>query len=182
MRKKIIIAVLFIIFFVVIGTLFVYLRNGIEIKLSQEQINEKLKQSFPIEKENFFFRLFLYDPVVTLAENSDKIDLSMATDVSIISKIRVTGITNIAGKIDYDPDKGEFYIRDFEIRNMSVSGIPEIYQEQVKKGIEAVAGRILANYPVYKLKQERKKLLPAKLLLKSVIVKNKKLVILLGIH
>ncbi|MCP4346771.1 MAG: DUF1439 domain-containing protein [Desulfobacterales bacterium] len=179
MRKKIIIAVFFIISFVVVGSLYVYLRSGIEIKLSQEQINENLKQNFPIQKENFFSSLFLYDPVVTLAENSDKVNLSMATDVSIVNKIRVTGITEIAGKIDYDPGKGEFYIRDFEIRNITISGIPEIYREQVKKGIEAVAGRILDNYPVYKLEQE---LLPSKLLLKSVVVKNKKLVILLGIH
>lgn len=158
--------------------------GGYVITLSQQQIQEKLDEAFPIEKTYLLvFKVILLNPEVRLQEGSDRIDfrIEAATNVDINDR-PFQGSGNISGEVRYDPHTGEFYFDNTWIQELSLEGLPEKYAVPLKLAASLGVREILNRRPVYTLKPGKFKHSVAKMIVKQILVENGILKITLGLN
>ena len=165
-----------------------------DLRISESQIQEQLNQKFPFEKR-FFSVLWIRfkSPILNLEEGSDRInfgcqiesnmgqtgvDRPAAEDAGGL----VSGMAKISGSLRYEPNEGAFYLNDPRVDDLVVPGVPEKYLERARRTITKAAAQFLRFMPIYKLKPEDSKQAAAKLILRQVIVKNRELVVTLGLE
>jgi hypothetical protein len=93
----------------------------------------------------------------------------------------INGYFDLNGEIFYKPEKGAFYLHHFEIVDLVVNKANFSNKEKLKDVALNIVSNYLDNYPVYKLNPENFKQNIAKLLLKSVSVRDDNLAVLLSL-
>lgn len=155
------------------------------VRIPEEQLLEKLQENLPISKSYFFiFQVTLDKPRVELTNGSDRINagLDVILNIKLGSEEKpLSGSLDASGTIRYEPESGQFYLSDPIVEQLSIQGIPEKYIGKAT----AVMGKALAEYyadhPIYTLKADGIKQGAAKLVLKSVLVENQALALVLGL-
>jgi hypothetical protein len=144
------------------------------IEITEEQIQEKLDAQFPISEEYLLiFRLTLADPEVALEEGSDRIGLGVSAFTNVrVDDEELTGQANIATKIRYNPQKGSLHLVDPQVENLTISLLPEKYEDAVMLAAGVSTNKFLDDYEIYRLDQSDFKQRMAKLVLKDVVVKD----------
>ncbi|MDH5732070.1 MAG: DUF1439 domain-containing protein, partial [Gammaproteobacteria bacterium] len=79
------------------------------------------------------------------------------------------------------PNKGEFFFKDPHIIDLDVDQIPPKYLPQVKIAAQKVASILFAIHPIYTLKNDTLKHRLARSMLRSVVVKNEKLLLSMSV-
>ena len=153
------------------------------ITLSEQQIQGKLNEAFPIEKDYLLvFKVVLQHPKVHLQEGSDRIDFwVMATTNVSISERQFEGKGQISGEVRYNPQKGELYLDNSLIEQLHIEGLPEKYALALKLAASLGLRQFLNRRPIYTLKPETFKQTVAKLVVKKIVVDNGMLKITLGL-
>ena len=156
-----------------------------EIRLSEEQIREKLTSSMPVRKEYLlFFRVMLDNPRVALVDGSNRIagGLDVTLDIGLTSeKIPLGGTLDLSGGVRFDSDTGKFFLTDPVVERLNIQGVPERFTEKVNQVLTKALSEYYLNHPIYTLNAFDVKQGAAKLLLKKVVIESKQLIITLGI-
>ncbi|MFH1312300.1 MAG: DUF1439 domain-containing protein [Candidatus Eisenbacteria bacterium] len=157
-------------------------REGYVIKITPEQIQEKLNPVFPISKRYLaVFKLTLKDPTVSLKEGSNRIGFGVtaATNVSV-SDTDLAGRAHMTAGIRFDPEEASLSLVDPLVETLDISLLPEKYHDEVMLAATIVAKEYLDDYEVYRLELSGIKQAIAKMVLKSVLVEDGVLNITLG--
>ncbi len=93
----------------------------------------------------------------------------------------IGGTLDVSGGVLYLAEKGEFYLTNPIINNLTVQGIAQKYVDKANKALSKALAEYYKNNPIYTLHVTDMKQTAAKLALKDVVVQNKQLVITLGI-
>ena len=88
----------------------------------------------------------------------------------------------MSGAIDYQPDRGEFFLTDPVIEALRIDGVPDRYAEQSRNVIESALAEYYRTRPIYTLKGTDAAKVAGRLLLKDVTVKDEQLVVTLGLN
>ena len=156
-----------------------------EIRLTEQQIQERLDQKFSITKKYLLiFDVTYKNPRVALVEGSDRIQFSLATELSFplgSERKTVSGESQVTAGLRYDPERYQFYLVDPQIDRLDIQGIPAALTEKSENALKAVATEVLERYPIYTIKPTDIKKATARMILKSVVVRNGELVITLGL-
>jgi hypothetical protein len=156
-----------------------------EIRLTEQQIQERLDQKFPITKKHLFlFDVTYSNPKVHLAEGSDRIQFSLHTEIAFplgSDRKTVAGDSQVTAGLRYDPQSYELHLTDPQIDRMDIQGIPPALEAKSEAGAKAVALEVLDRYPIYTIKPTDIKKATARLILRSVVVQDSQLVITLGL-
>lgn len=152
-----------------------------DVKLSQQQLQDKLDKKFPFEKKKLFTNVKLSNPEVRLKNGSDKIYLNLKITLSASKKISFDAYSELNGKIFFDNETKKLYLKDFEIEELVMNNVPLKFHKTIQRTIETVAKIVLNNYSVYKLQPKNLKNLTIALLLKDIKVKDKTMIISFGI-
>ena len=149
--------------------------------LKAEDLEKKMTQAFPIKIKKLIFVFKITDPVIILPKGSvDRIGIGMSIKVSIPGLLSAKGNAVVEGEVDYDPDQGEFFFFDPEIKEMDIHGLPRRYGEEVRGLFEGIIRSTLGDMSIFKFDQDDKKQKIAKRFLKSVKVKDERLMIQVG--
>lgn len=183
--KKIIVSVLIVLFLGGVGAYVYFSGKEYEVRITEEQIRQKLNQKLPFTKKYLFtIEVTLDNPRIKLVEGTDRVKGGM--DVTLNIKLNdesrpFGGSVDATSGIMFSRDQGQFFLIDPVIDNLQVQGFPDKYVERANK----VLAKALAEYyranPIYTLKQGDAKQLAAKLVLKRVFIETKELVLILGI-
>jgi hypothetical protein len=148
--------------------------EGIVIKLTADEIQEKLDKAFPVTQRYLLvFELTLADPVVQLTEGSDRIGfgLSAGTNVRVEGK-NVEGRAIMSTALEYDPERGALFLAEPRVESLKMPVLPEEYEDDVLVAANLAASKYLKHYQVYKLKEADFKQRMAKAFLKNVVVRD----------
>lgn len=167
------------------GTYFYFAGKEYTIRLTEAQIQSKLENKMPLSKSVFFiFKVTLDNPRVKLENGSSRINAGMDVLLNItVNKqpIPLGGSIDVSGGIKYNPETAQFFLTDPVIENLKVQGLPEKHTNKANKALSKVLTEFYKKNPIYTLKAKDAKKAAAKLLLKNIVVKNKELVVTLGI-
>jgi len=171
---------------VVLGGAFIFFKGkGYEIAITQEQVDSALEEKFPVTKKFLLiFELTFSNPQVKLLENDDRVQVGLdaVLDIKIKDGSRkMSGGCTITSRVQYNPDTHEFFLAESEFDRLEIEGIPEKHLERVTKAASAAARKYLEEFPVYKLQGEDGKMAAAKLLLKSLEIRDQKIYVTLGL-
>lgn len=182
--KKLLIVIISLIVICIAGFLFLRGKTT-EIVITEKQIEEKLADKFPYEKTYLLVLKLTYNnPQFDLLEEQNKIRVGMDTMLNLKlgeeSEPLNGGITVLCDLI-YDKDEQAFYLNNAELERLDISGIPEKWEEKVKKYAPLAVNAYFENHPVYELKGRNTKESIAKALLKDVVIKEEGIHVSLGL-
>ena len=91
------------------------------------------------------------------------------------------GSVDVSGTIKYMPEEGAFYLTQPDIENLLIEGLSEKYKSKASTVIEKALTNFYSSRPIYTLKSSDAKQIAAKMVLKNLVVKEKNVVVTLGI-
>jgi hypothetical protein len=184
MSKKILAAV--VTFAILIaGTYFYFSGKEYVVHMSESEIREKLDEKLPITKSYFLIiQLTLKNPRVLLEDGKKRVNagLDVLFNITIGKNPKPLGGTvDVSGGVRYLAEKGEFYLTNPVIENLTVQGIPDKYLLKVNKALSQALAKYYEENPIYTLRATDVKKAAARMVLKDVVVENRELVMTLGI-
>jgi len=159
------------------------------VTIREDQITEAINKNFPFQKTYFsVIDLTLSDPHLALEEGTDRIQFGckVETNVHVSSSEGsghgpLRGTASVAGKLRYDSSEGAFYLDESKVEKFTIGGLPDRFTEKVASALGNAVGTALNRVPVYRLKVTDIKQATARLVLREVVVKDKTVVVTLGV-
>ena len=147
------------------------------ITLDHSDLQRRIDRLFPIHREDELLSVRLYQPQVILTEHSNRIGLRLQVDATATSQFSVTGHARVDGILRFASDSGEFYLDDASVEELQIDGVPSLYEDQIRQLADGVVRDFLQNQPIYTLGQrgESKRIMGSDI--KSVTVRNGKLIV-----
>jgi len=186
MKRKLLLLVIGLTVALAIGigfTLYAFWGERFEIVITEAELQGKIAEKFPITKKYLIiFEITYSDPIVHLDEGGDRIHVGLRamTEFSLNNKV-FSGNGIVAGSLRYDQESGSFFLDRLSIESMDIAGFPEKYEKEVTVLSTSSLRSYYDNHPIYTLKSTDMKQRAARLILKSVVVRNKTLVVTMGI-
>ena len=146
-------------------------------EFTEAEIQEKVSAMMPLEKKKFFVTVIFTNPIVDLLETNNKIGIISDINVKAPGGIKGNGKAHITGSLSYDNKKGEFYLKNPILNELTVENLPEKHMPTVKNIAQLALEKVTAVKPIYKLKDNNLKQKLAKSLIKSIKVEKEKLIV-----
>ena len=158
-------------------------RGDLVVSLGQAELQQALRVGFPVEKTYLaVVRVALSEPVVTLRESSDRIELAVRVEAGLQGIGKPSrGTADVSCRIRYEPVEGSFYADDPKVERLSLDGHRDGLLEKSSGAVTWILQGLLAGRPIYKLKALDTAHSVAKLVLKDVRVQDGKLRLTLGL-
>ncbi len=118
------------------------------------------------------------DIYVPLAE---RIGMRLAVEASVPGVTSVAGVMEADGELEYHPETGRFTIAKGRLVDLELQGMPKQQMKLFEEMAQAVVTKQLASLTVYQLDQEDFKQSLAKLVLKSVQVRDGAIIVEVGL-
>ena len=150
------------------------------LAITEKDIQDKVSAMMPIEKKQWVATITISDAKVRLIRQSSEIGVSASVKLQVPGGLEGTGQADIKGALSYSAAEGAFYLHKPFIEQLNIDQIPAKYHSQVQSLSQKAITKALSRYPVYKLKDNDVKQKMAKALLKSVAVKDQKLMVTLS--
>ena len=150
------------------------------IELTERSLQEKIEAMMPLEKKQYFFTVRLSEPKVELINVSNEVGFFMHVDVIAPGGFKGGGRGKIAGTLRYQHDSGEFYLDSPRLVDLEIDLLPKQLTPKIAKLAELVLSKASEKLPVYRLRDDDAKHQLAKSTLKSIKVRDHKLLITLG--
>jgi hypothetical protein len=150
------------------------------VRLSAADIEQSLARRLPVSKSRLMVAVSVRSVSVEFMVGEDRILLRPEVDVSIAGQTALVGRALVEGQLRYSPPTGEFFFDKPKVVDVAIRGLPESVRPVTEEVIAMLGETYLATMPVYRLNQNDFKQSLAKLVLKSVKVRQGRLEIVLG--
>lgn len=151
-----------------------------EVVFTAGELQKKIEKQFPITRKGALAKVELHHPAVFLDKNTQRIGLRVDMKIAPPLGKKFSGQMEFDADVEYRPEQGEFFLVDSRVRHFQLDDVPKIYQDMVSSLANETLKRYLEELPIYKLDENDFKESLAKLVLKSVVVKEGKLVLDVG--
>lgn len=147
------------------------------LEFSQADLQNRVGPQFPIQRSVLGIAVNFTDPLVFLSENENRIGVELTISVTASNTLKGKGRGMTDGTLVYKPATGQFVLTEPRLRNLKVENIPQEQQARVRETIDWVARNALSEIVVHQLTDKDFHEKMAKQMLKSIAVKNGKLVV-----
>jgi hypothetical protein len=147
----------------------------VRVTLDRSEIQQRVNEKFPVERQLAFSKVTLDTPEVILSEGSDRIGLDLRAHLQAPMLPPSSATITVTGKLSYRPDQRAFYLAEAKIDRLQVEGVPAQFADQARAPIESVAHGVFDAFPVYQLQGRNLQEVTAAHLLREVTVKDGKL-------
>jgi len=155
------------------------------ISLTETQLKAKLDEHLPVKNTYLFIiDVTLDNSRVALLEGSDRINAGVDVTVAIRAGSTPTqfkGTVDAAAGVRYEPTKGQFFLTNPTVEKVTIPGVPDSYTSKVNTVISSALSEYFAKQPVYTLDATDYTQRATQLVLKDVIIKDRRLILELGI-
>jgi hypothetical protein len=167
-----------------VGMLSVFLLLGCgasyTVRLSAADIEQAMARRLPISKSKLLVAVTVRSVFVEFMLDEDKILLQPQVDLRVAGQTALSGRALLEGQLRYARETGEFFIDQPKVVQVFIQGLPEAARAVTEEVIARLGESALASTPVYRLNPSDFKQSVAKLVLKSVKVRQGRLEIELG--
>lgn len=143
-----------------------------QLELGQPELQLGLERLFPVSKTDPLLSISLRDPQVLLQNGSERIGMRADLVADMAGGMTATGSVSVDGKLRYQPKTGAFYLEQARITALRIDGVPATYTDQIRASVEPIVRELLASNPVYVLDDRDRSTLLSKQQIKSVTVRN----------
>lgn len=154
-------------------------------RFTEAQLQQALSERLPLTKSYLLiFQITLDHPRVTLVNGSDRVRAGL--DITLNVRVReqplpLGGSVDASGGVRYDPKAGRLFLTQPKIEHLELQGIPEQYTSGASAALSKALDAYYADHAIYTLNAFDARELAARLVLKSVVIKEQQLVVTLGI-
>ena len=142
------------------------------LTIPEVELNRKLQQNFPVEKEVYLSKIKFDNPKLKLlGNNKGEITFDLTLKPPIGKNIR--GTIDAIGKFKFNPKTKTLYLVDLKVEKIII-GRTNILTESIKNLVSFSFKSLLKEIPVYKFKGEKARLI------KNVNVEKGKVIVTLG--
>ena len=147
------------------------------ITLDRADLQRRIDRLFPIVREDELVSVRLHHPQVILTEHSNRVGLRMQIDATAAQQFAVSGLARVDGVPRFASSTGEIYLDDASIEELQIDGVPTLYLGQIQQLADGVVRDLLQDRPIYTLGQmgESKHIIGSEI--KSIGVRDGKLVV-----
>ena len=117
---------------------------------SRDELRARVAKRFPIERQKSVFVVRLTDPDVTFP-GGDRLGLSANVEVLALGAVVSRGRVTLDGVPSYRPEDGGIYVRDPEVRSLTIEGAGSGRADQARQVVTAAIARVFAERPLYTL-------------------------------
>jgi hypothetical protein len=149
------------------------------LRFTQSELQEKITEKFPVKYNLLVLTAELHDPEVRLANGSDRIGLAMNVTAKAAGKTE-TGSAVADGTLRYEPENGTLYLDDATLRELHIEGLSENTNKQARPVLSSLLRASLSRIPIYRPKSGDFRQELGKRVVKSVAVRDGKLVVDIG--
>jgi hypothetical protein len=169
----------------VIGSAYYYFYGREYVyQFTEAQLQQALSERLPLTRSYFVFQITLDHPRVTLVDRSDRVlaGLDVTLNVRLGEQpLPVAGSVDASAGIRYDPKTGQLFLTQSKIEHLVLQGMPGQYSSPVAAALSQALNTYYASHAIYTLDVLDAKQLAARLTLKSVVIRQRRLVVTLGI-
>jgi len=154
----------------------------VRITFTEREIQEKIGQKFPQEKEVLrFFKIVIEEPKVTLIGEKNR--LQLAVDATfIVPLIRTDEISGLfEGSIRYEKEDQTLRVSDFEVVSLDTEKLPEKYEGPVRAAFNLAAIKYVDDRIIHTIENDDVEGKAAELFLKDLKIKDGSLEVVLGL-
>jgi hypothetical protein len=149
-----------------------------EIIIPGSRLQEIVDKKFPYDINIIFARLILDSPLIYFQVKN--IGMKLNYRGQIMGNV-ISGSIDFKGLVIYKPEKGAFFINDFDIVDLTINNGNLADKEKIINAVSSILNNYLNDLPVYQLENKDSIWSLTKLRLKGVDVKGENLVLTLGI-
>lgn len=147
-----------------------------DIEFSRQDIQNELNARMPYTHNQGFFAITFVKPAIHLNAKEQRVkiktDLTLSTALGSENK----GYLDVDGKIRYNSSNYSFYIDEPKVNQLHLDGLNPSLQPQVIALAQEFLSPLLTGQPVYQLSNDKVEEALAKMMLKSIEIKNEAVV------
>lgn len=152
------------------------------VSIPLPQLQRAIAGQFPVERRNLLLTVSLLHPVITLDEAANRVGLALTIQLTASGTVVAHWRGHLDGTLEYQQKSGAFYLAQSQLRGIDTNGNLTEFRGTVQRLIETVLAQLFAATPIYRLERDNVQHVLARLLLKSVTVKQDRLVVQLGLY
>lgn len=143
-----------------------------DISFTKENLQAELDRYTPITEQQDFFALTIKEPVLDLLSHQQRLSIRSAVHINTIFGTAHQGWIKVDGKLRYQRSNHSFYIDDPRITEFHFADLPTAFKPQVQALVEDVLAKAVTDYPLYTLSDKSFEESMAKMMLKSIVIKD----------
>lgn len=143
-----------------------------EIEFSRAELQQTLESYMPHTQQQSIVQLTLDKPRLQLLADEQRVQIKCLVQVTSIIGGQGQGWVTFNGKLRYQNTDHSFYIDDLRIIDLEIEGMPQEFKGQVIRLTQDIAAPLLAEQPVYTLKSDNIQESLAKMMLRSITIKE----------
>ncbi len=151
------------------------------LSITQKELQAMIEIWFPVTQATAIGDVKLSSPKIRLPNDSGRINFAVNINLDMPDQYTAAGNGVIDGELDYNAERGEFYLREPRLLNLKVDGLPSSYDAIVLSVINDLARQQLPLIVVYRLDKEEIGQASVRRTLKSVRVQKGRLLMELGL-
>ncbi|MBV9463549.1 MAG: DUF1439 domain-containing protein [Verrucomicrobiae bacterium] len=156
----------------------------LEVVIPEAELQNNARKQFPITRTYLGFLSITYaDPIVILEDKTNRlrVGLTATSRTAGAGDLGLAGKGLFSGSLRYKPGQGAFYLNDIKLESLDLPGFSGTALDQAKDFTSRGLKQYYATHPVYVLDRHDLKQNAARLVLRSVDVRDRSLVIGLGV-
>jgi hypothetical protein len=152
-----------------------------EVVFTASELQRKIEKQFPITRKSALAKVELDHPTVSLHKDTQRISLRVDMKIAPPLGKKYSGQMEFDSAVQYRPEQGAFFLIDSRVRHFQLDDVPKAYQNMVRGLANETLKHYLDELPIYTLDENDFKESLAKLVLKSVVMKEGNLVLEIGL-
>lgn len=146
-------------------------------ELTEAQIQQRVDMAMPLRRKTLLADVVVRHPKVELKEGSDRISIHSDIQATLANGQVINGTGLIEGRIHYVPESGQFYFADPQLIDLTIANTAAQDKALIQGIADVIIKKALAMFPVYELDDKDLRQKMAKAMLKSVTVRDRKLIL-----
>ena len=153
-----------------------------DIRFSRADLQKQIESYMPYTQQQSIFMLTLSDPNLSLLSDEQRIGIRTQFKVTTAIGGEGNGWIHIDGKLRYKSSDHSFYIDAPRVTELNIQGVPAEFKPQLRQLAQDVIAPFLVERPVYTLTGKNMQEALAKMMLKSITIKDNQVIASLGMY
>lgn len=153
-----------------------------DIRFSRAELQKQIENYMPYTQQQSIFMLTLSDPALTLLSDEQRVAIRTQFKVTTAIGGEGNGWINVDGKLRYKSSDHSFYIDSPRVTELDIQGVPAEFKPQLRQLAQEVIAPFLIERPIYTLTGKNMQEALAKMMLKSITIKDNQVIASLGMY
>lgn len=130
--------------------------QGLVISLSEEELSDSFKSSFPQKKDFVFGTIVIEEPIITMPENSQRITASINLDFQTMFTQEIVGDFIISGEPLFNKESASIFLQNVKIENLKFSKLKlgDAFSKTFLSSLSPMVNKVFEQYPIYTIPKD----------------------------